>query len=157
MPGIKFPVEVSGIDWDVDDPIADKSWQARENPVGSFVAVRSCKKEHGDKTRLGILIGWVPIHSSVTYDEKTKRMTFHHNGDNPAIFIPDLKTVVLGCGSWWGKIESEKHLREITNEDIQNVWYVKALKALKEVDREEGQEVPEREAAGEEAKPDASA
>jgi hypothetical protein len=132
MPEIKFPVEVSGIDWDVDDPITDKSWQSQIHPVGSFVAVRSCKKEHGDKTYLGILIGWVPIYNEVTYDEETKRMTFHHKGDNPAIFVPDLKTVVLGCESWWGEIESEKHLREITNDDIQNIWYVKALKALAE-------------------------
>ena len=44
--------------------------------------------------------------------------------------MPDLKRLVMGYESWWGIIESEEQLRQITNFDIENIWYVKALKAL---------------------------
>jgi hypothetical protein len=48
------------------------------------------------------------------------------------IFIPEVNEVVWGCGSWWGKIKSEDDLKTITDEDINNVWYVKALNQLEE-------------------------
>lgn len=129
---IKYPVEVSGIDFNVEIGVKSKSLFGRldgKSP-GSFVVVRSCRKEHGDKTRLGLLIGYVPIHADVEFDRETKRLKFNVTGDNPAIFIFDFNEVVLGCESWWGPIEDETQLREITNGDIQNVWYVKALKQL---------------------------
>lgn len=47
---------------------------------------------------------------------------------NPAIFVPDLNRVVWGMESWWGPIESKEKLHQITDEDISNVWYVKAAK-----------------------------
>lgn len=49
---------------------------------------------------------------------------------NPAIWVPDQNRIVWGMGSWWGIIEKEEDLKKITNQDIENVWYVKALKAL---------------------------
>ena len=127
---IKYPVEVSGVDWNVQIGVKKESFFGKLDgkTPGAFVAIRSCKKEHGDKTHLGLLIGYVPIHADVEYDKGTKRMKFNMTGDNPAIFVFDFNEVVLGCESWWGPIESEEHLREITNEDIQNIWYVKALK-----------------------------
>lgn len=130
---IKYPVEVSGIDFDVKIGVSNKSFMAlSEKGPGTFVSIRSCKKEHGDKTRLGLLIGYVPIHAGVEFSKETKRLKFIVSGDNPAIFVFDLNEVVLGCESFWGAIESEKQLREITNDDIQNVWYIKALKQLSE-------------------------
>ena len=49
---------------------------------------------------------------------------------NPAIFIPSLNKIVWGYGSWWGEIASAEKLHQITDSDIQNVWYVRALKQL---------------------------
>lgn len=132
---IKYPITVTGIEFKVDPPIAKESWQ-RNRKVGMYVAVRSCKKYHDNKkTYLGILVGWVPVHSGVEFNaEKGKKdigtLVFFHNGSNPAIFVPDLNEVVLGCESWWGPINSPEELKEITNDDIQNVWYVKAMKSL---------------------------
>lgn len=45
---------------------------------------------------------------------------------------PEKKTVVFGCNSWWRLIESESQLKTITDADIDNVWYVRALRALTE-------------------------
>jgi hypothetical protein len=49
---------------------------------------------------------------------------------NPAIYVPALKRLVFGAGSWWGEIKTEDDLKEITDKDINDVWYVQALKAL---------------------------
>lgn len=130
----KFPLTVTGVGFEVADPITHNTWRSRER-VGDTVAVRSCKKEHGDRTRLGILVGFVPIHSSVRLEreegkEDVGKLVFEHTGDNPAIFVPELREVVLGCECWWGRIKDESELRQITDGDIQNVWYVKALKEL---------------------------
>lgn len=44
---------------------------------------------------------------------------------NPAMLVPQLNKIIYGCGSWWHRIKSEKELREITDGDINNTWYVK--------------------------------
>jgi hypothetical protein len=49
---------------------------------------------------------------------------------NPVIFIPDIMRVVLGIESWWSVIRKPEDLKQITDADIQNVWYVKALKSM---------------------------
>lgn len=132
---IKYPITVTDIEFKVDPPIAKESWQ-RNRKVGMYVAVRSCKKTHDNKkTYLGILIGWVPIHSGVEFHAEegkkdTGKLIFTNSGSNPAMFIPDLNEVVLGCESFWGPIDSPEHLKEITDDDIQNVWYVKAMKTM---------------------------
>ena len=46
------------------------------------------------------------------------------------IFVPELNEVVWGCGSFWQKIRSKEQLKNITDGDINNVWYVKALKQI---------------------------
>jgi hypothetical protein len=38
----------------------------------------------------------------------------------------------MGYESWWGQINSPEELKAITDVDIQNVWYVKALKEMAE-------------------------
>jgi hypothetical protein len=126
-----FPIEVAGVDWNVAIGIKSKSvLSMSESKPGSFVAIRSCKEAHGDKTYLGLLIGYVPIHTGLGYDKVTKRLRVDVAGDNPAIYVFDLGEVVLGAESYWGPIKDEAHLREITKDDIENVWYIKALKAL---------------------------
>jgi hypothetical protein len=96
---------------------------------GDAVKVRSCKKEHGDKTYFGIYIGDVAL--SISHSIEKGVVTASHSFYNPAIFIPELNEIVYGVESYWSKIESEEELaKAITDDTIQNVWYVKALKKL---------------------------
>lgn len=137
-PEIEFPLTLNGIEYKVDPPVRMESDGYK---AGQFVAVRSCKEAHGDKTRLGVLVGFVPINVNVALkhpegNSKEGILSILTRSSNPLIFIPELGESVLGAGSWWGSIKDEKQLREITDEDIQNVWYVKALKQLS--DKKEG-------------------
>ena len=51
------------------------------------------------------------------------------------MMVPALKRIVYGSESWWTSIESEEGLRQITNEDIDNVPYVQLLKAMLKKDQ----------------------
>ena len=115
------------------EPITVKVVDQRKAPdtgnnVGTFVAVRPIQDE---KTYLGILLGKLPSFTSVQYSKKSETLFVIHSG-NPAMWVPDLNQVVWGYGSWWSPIKSEEHLREITDADIDNIWYVKALRDLQE-------------------------
>ena len=96
-------------------------------PTGTFVAIRPVAEEHENKTFLGIMLGDFPIAQMASFRPSTGKMTVVSNC-NPAIYVPDLKKVVFGFESWWGPIKDENHLRQITDEDIENTWYVKAIK-----------------------------
>ena len=96
---------------------------------GTPVQVRSCRPEHGNKTYFGIYIG--ELAQSIRHSVKDNVVTASYSMHNPAIFVPELNDIVLGCESWWGKIEDEEGMKKlITDELIQNVWYVKALKEM---------------------------
>lgn len=96
--------------------------------TGKFVKVRPCADEFEDKTFLGILIGDAALSSSISIsDEKIVCSWAFYN---PAILIPELGKIVYGVGSWWGLIRSEDDLKSITDLDINNVWYVQAMKAM---------------------------
>lgn len=121
---MEYPMEVSKIkmpDFPVSTPLM--------GAIGDYVAIKPVGEECKKKTFLGILLGEFPVSTIVTYRPSTKEMTIFQR-TNPAIFVPDLNKVVFGYESWWGKIKDKDHLREITDEDIQNIWYVKALKQL---------------------------
>lgn len=47
-------------------------------------------------------------------------------------FVPELKRIVYGYESWWREIESADDFAGISDEDIENTWYVGLLKKLKE-------------------------
>lgn len=106
-----------------------------DNPIinqqncGTLVKVRPCGNEYEKKTYLGILLGDIALNISHSIDEKGI-VTFERGRYNPAIFIPETRTIVYGCESWWGEIESEDELKQITDDDIENVWYVKMLKKM---------------------------
>jgi hypothetical protein len=125
---MEFPITVTGIDFE------ESSGPFAENPLGGqagdWVCVRPCGAEYKDKTYLGVLLGAVPLGTSVTFNKETGQLRLRDGHRNPAIYIPDLKKVVLGCESWWGVIESPEGLKQITDADISNVWYVRALKEL---------------------------
>lgn len=84
--------------------------------VGCLVAVRPCDEEYGEKTYLGIYLGELPIQILSSY--------------NPGIFVPELRKIVYGCGSWWREIKSVDELKAITDEDIENTWYVQLLQNM---------------------------
>lgn len=95
--------------------------------TGRFVKVAPCGKEYEGKNFIGIMIGDVSLGSSVKLDEGT--ITCEFAGHNPAILIPDIGKVIYGMESFWGYINLESDLEDI---DVENVWYVKALRDLQE-------------------------
>ena len=60
---------------------------------------------------------------------------------NPAIYVFDLQRIIFGAESWWSIIENQEELKDITDDDINNQWYVKALKAMHKDEPEETIEV----------------
>ena len=123
---IEYPIEVSKINYDNYD--ANKGGY-RDRKIGNFVSIRPCEKKYQDKTYLGLYLGELPTGHHVSHNPNTKELniSFHNN---PAIFVFDLNKIVFGCESWWRIIKNEADLREVSNIDIDNIWYVKALKAL---------------------------
>jgi len=126
---IKCPIEIDKLNIGRER----KGFQTAK--VGTMVKIRPCGEKYEDKTFLGIYLGDMQISVNVFYDSHEKSLTFApHN--NPAIYVPDLEEVIWGCGSWWSPIESEEQLgKDISDEDIQNVWYVKALKQISEIEK----------------------
>lgn len=99
---------------------------------GTMVAVRPCDEKYGNKTYLGMYLCSAP--TGVVGDQVGDKIVLKMAGyTNPAIYVPELDEIIWGYGSWWGKIESEENLRQITDADIENVWYVRALKQLAEL------------------------
>lgn len=125
----QFPMTISGIEIDETTTAMRPAWRAKN---GDLVRVRPCAEEYGNKTYLGIMIGDVAQGFSGKVDPETKALKIGFSYHNPLIFIPETKTTVTGSGSWWGKIESEDDLKDITNDTIENQWYVKMLKEMKE-------------------------
>lgn len=127
---MKYPIEVADIK---SYPL----YQDRTKPAGlngkcgQLVAVRPCGPEYQDKTYLGILLGDLPLNIYAAYNPETKVLEIGGH-KNPAILVPELQKIIWGCESWWHKINTEEELREISDDDIQNVWYVKMLKSVSE-------------------------
>jgi hypothetical protein len=120
---IEYPIEVSKINRKTDST----GW--RDSEIGKFVKIRPCSEEYGNKTFLGLYLGELPVGIHASHNSETKELNLSYD-NNPAIFIFDLKKIIFGCASWWEIIETEEDLKGITDIDINNVWYVKALKAL---------------------------
>jgi hypothetical protein len=90
--------------------------------TGLMVRVRLCSD---DKTYLGFLIGDAPLSSSVSMKQDSILCTWAYY--NPAILVPSLKKVVYGNESWWSVLKPGDELKDITEEEISNIWYVKAF------------------------------
>lgn len=125
-----WPRFITGANWDnLDRIMYDGS-----STVGQFVSIRPCAEEYGNKTYLGLYLGDMATTVSLGYDKTNGQIIPNFYRHNPAIYVFDLKKIIFGMESWWGEIESEEQLRNITNEDIGNVWYVQALRQLSQVD-----------------------
>lgn len=92
-----------------------------------IVKIRPCDKKI-NKTYLGILINeWYPLDVSILYKRNEKKLKLFFDS-NPAIYVPELNRIIFGAESYWGRIEDEKDLKEISNDEIENLWYNKMLK-----------------------------
>lgn len=97
---------------------------------GDMVAIRPVAREHGDRTFLGILLGEIAQGVSLARRKSDGALIYDMGWHNPAVFVPDLDTMIFGNASWWSLISSPDQLREITDADIESVWYVKALRQI---------------------------
>ena len=126
---VEYPITVHEIE---NKPI-DTSGLGHE--AGSLVAIRPCAKEYNEKTYIGIYIGDLPIQILTSYKESTGQL-INSTMNNPAIFVPDLKKIIYGCESWWKTIRSVDEFSKISNEDINNTWYVKLLQSMDQPEEE---------------------
>lgn len=122
---IEYPLTIQGI---------ENNFEKKQHSLydcGVLVKINPCGKEYGDKTYLGILLGDLPVGAFVSFRHDDQKL--HINPDtNPAIFIPELKKIIYGYESWWGRLESPEDFKEITPDDINSLWYVQLLKAMAE-------------------------
>ena len=128
---IEYPLTISDINCENErfkDIYNDKN-------CGKYVGVRICE-ENNEETYLGIFLGDFPFMNSVTHNRKTNVLNVYPVC-NPAIFIPKLNRIVFGMESFWYELESPEDLEQITNEDIDNVWYVQAFKTLSNLKEKE--------------------
>lgn len=125
---IEYPIKVEKIE---TQPIKFDSWCCE---MGKLVAVRPCGDEYKGKTFLGFFLGELPLTTSVSYNESQGILKVSTIG-NPAMFVPELGKIIWGCGSWWNEINSKDELKQITDIDIDNVWYVKLAKALSDKEK----------------------
>ena len=107
---IEYPIEVSKINVDTDT-----------------------SEKYGGKTYLGIYLGELPIGNRISHNSNTNELNVSYDL-NPAIFVFEFNEIIFGCQSWWGIIKNEQQLKDISDIDIDNIWYVKALKSLNEID-----------------------
>ena len=120
---IEYPLTISGIEYDT---IPQRHYSKE---IGRFAKIRPCDSAYGGKTYLGLYLGELPTGIGITHNEESGALTVRYN-NNPAIFVFEINKIIYGCESWWSFIENEAELNEITDIDIENVWYVKALKSL---------------------------
>lgn len=103
----------------------------QKKTTGRFVSIRAVESVDPEgKTRLGVYLGELNSGIHVEYNPETQVLTVYRTGGNPAIFVPDLARVVMGYESWWKYINTPDDLRQITDADIDSVWYVRALKVM---------------------------
>ena len=123
---IEYPIKVSAINTEHFN--TEGLYSKR---VGEIVKVRPCGKEYEGKTFLGILLGDLIVSPHISHDNKTNELNIGAM-TNPAIFVPELKKIIYGYESWWATITNKDDLSglNISDEDIENTWYVKLLKTM---------------------------
>lgn len=129
---ITMPITVNKIVFEKGDEQEDWCPGMWRDHVGQFVAVRPVKSiDPEGKTYLGLFLGELNVMGrGVSFNSETNTLTVVAPYGNPAIFVFDLNRVVFGYQSWWEIIENETDLAQITDADIQNTWYVKALQQM---------------------------
>jgi hypothetical protein len=121
----------------MEDILGARTLLSRCKP-GDWVAVRLAN-EVETKTHLGIYLGdFTAGLGAQLFKDGTLEITTSLG--NPAMWVPDLKRIVRGYESWWGALKTPEDLKQITDADIENVWYVRALKELSEKEKAEASE-----------------
>lgn len=123
---LQYPFTVYSINYPKDKAIA----KHYRGDIGELVKVRPSGENYGNKTFLGILLGNADIGLYANYNQNSKELSLGRMY-NPAIFVPELKEIIYGYESWWGLIKSKDDLKDITSDEIQNLWYVKMLHSNK--------------------------
>jgi hypothetical protein len=123
---IQYPISVDSID--AQAFAATDMKKSR----GKFVKIRPCAKEYGGKTYLGLYLGELPAYPVIKHNRETQALTIT-TCNNPAIWVFDLNKIVFGYESFWGVIKDESELKDITDEQIDSLWYIKALKQLENI------------------------
>lgn len=123
---IEYPLTINGIENRYSEDIKHSLY-----PCGALACVRPCGEEYKGKTYLGILLGDLPISALISHDRRTGMLSVGAM-TNPAIFVPELKKIIYGCESWWSRIDNLDSFKEISNEDIDNTWYVQLLRGMTE-------------------------
>ena len=120
---IEYPITVTAIE------NRAMNFEPLFHEAGSLCRVKPCGDVYRGKTFLGVLIGDLPTQIMSSYNKETGVLT---NGtlNNPAIFVPELKKIIWGAESFWDTIDSEDDLKDITDSEINDVWYVQLLKAM---------------------------
>jgi hypothetical protein len=121
-----YPLTISDIAYDEETSVVE-----HPKNTGAFVSIRPCAPEYEGKTYLGLYLGDISISTHLDYNKETSVLHVSPGRHNPAIYVFNLKKIVFGMESWWGTIKSEANLEQITDKDIENIWYVKALKELR--------------------------
>jgi len=134
MEDIKFPIEVKDIKGYFERP---KKGFMSSAEMGALVRIRPCGEEYKDRTFLGIYIGDLPI--DIVYEVEKEDGTLHvRTYNNCAFYVFELKKLIFGCESWWAELKDDADIdRMITDADIDNVPYVKVLKAMVATESEE--------------------
>lgn len=124
---INYPITVNNIEFEDFSALSEPMIFGK---IGDFVSVRPCDKIYEGKTFLGVYLGEAAISQNAKYNKETGTMKIGVGMRNPAILVPSLNKIIYGMESWWGVIRSPEQLKAITDEQIDNVWYVQALKAI---------------------------
>lgn len=121
---IEYPITVNSIETEDIKPYT------LGYECGALCEIRPCGEEYENKSYLGIYLGELPITIATSYDKDTGILK-NRAVNNPAIFVPELKKIIYGCESWWRKIESADDFAGISDNDIENTWYVGLPKNVK--------------------------
>ena len=122
---IEYPISVTEIDVQAFD-----GKLLYHEDVGKLAKVRPCGEEYGGKTYLGVFLGDIPQSPSISHNPETGVLKIRAYC-NPAIFVPTLNKIIFGLESWWSIVRDENDLdREITDELINNQWYVRMAKLM---------------------------
>lgn len=131
---IEYPIKVSKINSD------NEIFGLRDKHKGKFVRIRPCGKEYQGKTYLGLYLGDLPTGHHITHNLETLELKVSFDS-NPAIFVFDLNKIIYGYESWWGIIEKEEDFKDISDFDIKNIWYVKAIESLTKTKMNDKEEI----------------
>lgn len=119
---IEYPLTIKGIE---NDKIDISGFR---HEIGCLCEIKPCGEEYKNKSYIGFYLGDLPIAIHTSFSRDT-RILKNSTMNNPAIFVPELKKIIYGCESWWREIESVDDFTSISEEDIENTWYVKLLKS----------------------------